>query len=132
VLHGAGPGAGRPAILLALYAWLAAVAHEFAHNVRSPEEEGPLGPGYARALGARGTAVLGAALFATAAVIAVLLWQVLGRPWVFGGALLSAAAGMAFFLARLLRDAGPLSARSLYRVGIVFALVPALGLLVGR
>ena len=30
VFHGAGPGAWRPAILLALYAWLAAVAHEFA------------------------------------------------------------------------------------------------------
>jgi len=131
VLHGAGPGTWRPAILLALYAWLAAVAHEFAHNVRSPEEEGTLRPGYARALGARGTAVLGAALFAAAALVAALLWQVLGRPLVFGGALLVAAAGLAFFLARLLRDRGAVSARSLYRAGIVFALVPALGLLLG-
>ena len=40
VLHAAGPGAGRPAILLGLYAWLTAVAHEFAHNARSPEERG--------------------------------------------------------------------------------------------
>jgi hypothetical protein len=132
VLHGAGPGTWRPALLLGLFAWLAAVAHEFAHNVRSPEEEGPLGPGYARALGARGIAVLGAALFATAALVAALLWLVLGRPWAFGGALVGAAAGMAFFLARLLRDRGSVSARSLYRAGIVFALVPALGLLVGR
>jgi 4-hydroxybenzoate polyprenyltransferase len=131
VLHGAGPGAWRPAILLALYAWLAAVAHEFAHNVRSPEEEGPLGPGYARALGARGTAVLGTALFAAAAVVAGLLWGVLDRPGVFGGALMGAAAGMALFLARLLRDGGSSSARSVYRAGIVFALLPALGLLVG-
>src|SRR5262249_50083362 len=84
VLHGAGPGAWRPALLLGLFAWLAAVAHEFAHNVRTPEEEGPLGPGYARALGARGTAVLGAALFATAALVAGPLWLMLGRPWVFG------------------------------------------------
>jgi len=132
VLHGAGPGAWRPAILLALYAWLAAVAHEFAHNVRSPEEEGPLGPGYARALGARGTAVLGAALFATAALAAALLWLVLDRPGPFGGALVAAAAGLSLFLARQLRGRGPASARSLYRAGIVFALMPALGLLVGR
>ena len=132
VFHGAGPGAWRPAILLALYAWLAAVAHEFAHNVRSPDEEGPLGPGYARALGARGTAVLGAALFATAALAAALLWLVLDRPAPFGGALVGAAAGLSLFLARLLRDRGPASARSLYRAGIVFALMPALGLLVGR
>ena len=132
VVHGAGPGAWRPAILLALYAWLAAVAHEFAHNVRSPEEEGPLGPGYARALGARGTAVLGAALFATAALAAALLWLVLDRPAPFGGALVGADAGLSLFLARLLRDRGPASARSLYRAGIVFALMPALGLLVGR
>ncbi|HET6982849.1 MAG TPA: UbiA family prenyltransferase [Myxococcaceae bacterium] len=132
VLHGAGPGAWRPALLLGLFAWFAAVAHEFAHNVRTPEEDAPLGPGYARALGAGGTAVLGTALFATAALAAVLLWLVLGRPWVFGGALVGAAAGMAFFLARLLRDRGSVSARSLYRAGIVFALIPALGLLVGR
>ena len=132
VLHGAGPDAWRPALLLGLFAWLAAVAHEFAHNVRTPEEDGPLGPGYAQALGARGTAVLGAGLFATAALVAVLLWLVLGRPWVFGGALLGAAAGMAFLLARLLRDRGSVSARSVYRAGIVFALIPALGLLVGR
>jgi 4-hydroxybenzoate polyprenyltransferase len=132
VLHGAGPGAWRPGLLLGLFAWFAAVAQEFAHNVRSPEDDGPLGPGYAHALGARGTAVLGAGLFATAALVAVWLWLVLGRPWVFGGALLGAAAGMAFFLARLLRDRGSVSGRSLYRAGIVFALIPALGLLVGR
>lgn len=131
VLHGAGPGAWRPAILLALYAWLAAVAHEFAHNVRSPEEEGPLGPGYARALGARGTAVLGTALFAGAALAAMLLWLGLGRPYAFGGALVGATVGLSIFLVRLLRDRGPVSARSVYRAGIVFALVPALGLLVG-
>jgi 4-hydroxybenzoate polyprenyltransferase len=132
VFHAAGPGAWRPAILLALYAWLAAVAHEFAHNVRTPEEEGPLGPGYARALGAGGTAVLGAALFATAALAAALLWLVLDRPAAFGGALAGAAAGLSLFLCRLLRERGPASARSVYRAGIVFALVPALGLLVGR
>ncbi|HTO96760.1 MAG TPA: hypothetical protein VMK66_06915, partial [Myxococcales bacterium] len=132
VLHAAGPGAWRPAILLAVYAWLAAVAHEFAHNVRSPEEEGPLGPGYARTLGAGGTAVLGAALFATAALAGALLWLMLDRPVVFGGALVGAAAGLSLFLRRLLRDRAPASGRSVYRAGIVFALVPALGLLVGR
>jgi len=132
VLHGAGPGAWRSAILLALYAWLAAAGHEFAHNVRPPEEEGPLAPGYARALGARGTAVLGTALFAGAALAAATLWLVLGRPFAFGGALVAATAGLSIFLRRLLRDRGPVSARSVYRAGIVFALVPALGLLVGR
>jgi hypothetical protein len=39
---------------------------------------------------------------------------------------------MAVFLTRLLRDRESVSARTLYRAGIVFALVPALGLLVGR
>ena len=132
VLHAAGPDAWRPALLLGLYAWMAAVAHELAHNVRSPEEEGPLGPGYARTLGARGTAVLASALFATATLAAGALWQVLDRPVAFGGTLMGAAAGMGFFLVRLLRDRGPASARSVYRAGIVFALVPALGLLLGR
>jgi 4-hydroxybenzoate polyprenyltransferase len=132
VFHGAGPGAWRPAVLLALYAWLAAVAHEFAHNVRSPEEEPPLGPGYARALGAEGTAVLSLALFAMAALVAALLWLALGRPRSLGGALVAAATGAGYFLARLRRDPGPQPARSIYRAGIVFALVPALGLILRR
>jgi 4-hydroxybenzoate polyprenyltransferase len=129
VFHSVGPGEWWPAVLLALYAWLAAVAHEFAHNVRSPEEEPPLGPGYARALGAEGTAVLSLTLFAAAAFVATLLWLALGRPRSLGGALAAAAAGAGYFLARLLRDPGPQPARCLYRAGIVFALAPALGLI---
>jgi hypothetical protein len=132
VLHGAGAGAWRPAVLLALYAWLAAAAHEFAHNVRSPDEEPPSGPGYAHALGARGTAVLSVALFAAAAVAAALLWLELGRPRSLGVALLAAAGGLGFFLARLTRDPCPQRARALYRAGILFALVPPLGLLLSR
>jgi 4-hydroxybenzoate polyprenyltransferase len=132
VFHGAGPGAWRPAVLLALYAWLAAVAHEFAHNVRSPEEEPRLGPGYAHALGAKGTAVLSLALFAAAALVVALLWLALGRPRSLGGALVATVAGAGYLLARLLRDPGPQPARSLYRAGIVLALAPALGLILRR
>jgi 4-hydroxybenzoate polyprenyltransferase len=129
VFHGAGPGAWWPAALLALYAWLAAVAHELGHNARTPESDGPHGPGYARALGARGTAMLSVVLFAGAWAAAALLWLQMGRPGAFGGALLGAAAGLGLFLARLLRDQKPRHARALYRAGILFALAPALGLL---
>ena len=132
IFHGAGPGAWRAAVSLALYAWFVAVAHEFAHNVRSPEEEASRDPGYARALGARGTAVLGSALFALAGLAAACLWLVLGRPRTFGMALVAAAAGLGFFLARLLREPGPPRSRALYRAGIVFGLAPALGLLLRR
>ena len=128
VLHGAGPVAWRAAVLLALFAWLAAVAHEFAHNVRSEEE--PSGdPGYARALGAAGTAVLAVALFAAAALAAVLLWLELGQPSSLGMALAGAVGGLAFFLVRLLREPGPQQSRALYRAGILFGLAPAVGLL---
>jgi 4-hydroxybenzoate polyprenyltransferase len=126
MLHAAGPGTWRPAAILAAYSWLAAVAHEFGHNVASS------GPGYARTLGARGTAVLSAALFAAAFLSAALLYLLLGRPRPVGGALIVAAVGLAFFLVRLVRDPGPQRARSLYRAGIVFALAPALGLLLSR
>jgi 4-hydroxybenzoate polyprenyltransferase len=114
VFHGAGPGAWRPAALLALYAWLAAVAHEFGHNVGS------------------GNARVSAALFALAALAAALLWLALGQPRSFGVALLAAAMSLGFFLARRLRDPGPQRARTFYRAGILFALVPALGLLLSR
>ena len=129
VLHGAGPAGWPEAAPLALFAWLGAIAHEFAHNVRSVNEEPPPGPGYARALGARGTAVLSAVLFAAATLAAVSLWLGLGRPRSFGVALATAASGLGFFLVRLLRDPGPRQSRALYRAGILFGLVPALGLL---
>jgi 4-hydroxybenzoate polyprenyltransferase len=132
VLHGAGPAAWRASAPLALYAWLVAVAHEFAHSVRSVEEEATSGPGYARALGTRGAAVLSVALFAAAALAAVLVWLVLGRPRAFGVALVAAVGGLGFFLAQLLRDPGPQHSRALYRAGILFGLAPALGLLLPR
>jgi 4-hydroxybenzoate polyprenyltransferase len=129
VFHGAGPAGWRMAIPLALQAWLTAVAHEFAHNVRSAEEESPLGPGYARALGARGTAALSAALFAAAALAAGVLWVRLGQPRTFLLVLLAMIAGLAFFLARLACEPGPRQSRSLYRAGILLGLMPAAGLL---
>jgi 4-hydroxybenzoate polyprenyltransferase len=132
VLQGAGPAAWRASLPLALYAWLAAVAHEFAHNVRTVEEDTSSGPGYARALGTHGTAVLSAALFTAATVAALVLWQILGRPHAFGVAVAAAGAGLWFFLARLLREPGARHARALYRAGILFGLAPALGLLLPR
>jgi len=132
VLHGAGPGAWRASVPLALYAWLVAVAHEFAHNVRSVEEDRCSGPGYARTLGTRGTAVLSAALFAAATLAVLLLWQILGRPRAFGVAIAAAGAGLGFFLARLLREPGARHAGALYRAGILFGLAPAVGLLLPR
>jgi 4-hydroxybenzoate polyprenyltransferase len=132
VLHGAGLAAWRASVPLALYAWLVAVAHEFAHNVRTVEEDASSGPGYARTLGTRGTAVLSAALFAAATVAALVVWQILGRPHAFGVAVAAAGAGLWFFLARLLREPGARHARALYRAGILFGLVPALGLLLAR
>ena len=129
VLHGAGPVAWRAVVLLALFAWLAAVAHEFAHNVRSMEEEPSWGPGYARALGAAGTAILSVALFTAAALAAVLLWLQLGRPCPLGMALAGAIGGLGFFLVRLLREPGPRRSRDLYQAGILFGLAPAVGML---
>ena len=132
VLHGAGPAAWRASVPLALYAWLVAVAHEFAHNVQSVEEDTDSGPGYARALGTRGTAVLSTALFAAATLAALLLWQVLGMPRGFGVVIAAAGAGLGYFLARLLREPGARHARALYRAGILFGLAPALALLLPR
>lgn len=129
VLHGAGPAGWRTALPLALHAWLAAAAHEFAHNVRSPEEESPLGPGYARALGARGTSALSVALFTAAALALVVLWEGLGQPRSFLLVLMATVAGLAFFLARLSGEPGPRQSRSLYRAGILFGLMPGVGLL---
>ena len=132
VLHAAGGLAWREAVPLALYAWLVAVAHEFAHNVRSVEEDASSGPGYVRALGMRGTAILSVVLFAAAALAGMFLWQALGRPHALGVVLVGAAGGLGFLLLRLLREPGAQHARVLYRAGILFGLAPALGLLLRR
>jgi hypothetical protein len=129
VLHGAGLAGWRLALPLALQAWFTAVAHEFAHNVRSAEEESPLGPGYARALGARGTVAVSVVLFAAATLAAGVLWVRLGQPRTFLLVLLASSAGLGVFLVRLAFEPGPRQSRSLYRVGILFGLMPAAGLL---
>ncbi len=132
VLHGAGPFAWRAAVPLALYAWFVAVAHELAHNVRPVEEDASSGPGYVRALGVRGAAVLSVAVFTAGGLAGVLLWHGLGRPLGLGLALAAAAVGLGSFLSRVVRDPGPGSSRALYRAGILFGLAPPLGLLLPR
>jgi 4-hydroxybenzoate polyprenyltransferase len=132
VLHGAEPGAVRATLLLALAAWLTAVAHEVAHNVQPAESDRALGPGYAARLGARGAAALAAALFAAAAAAEGRLWLDLGRPALFGMGVAVSTAALAAGSARLVLCPTPRTARPLYLGGILFGSLPPLALAASR
>ena len=132
VLHGGEPGQLRAALLLALAAWLTAVAHEIAHNVQPAERDREVGPGYAERLGARGAAVLAFGLFAAAAAAQGRLWLDLGRPAVFGAGLAASAAILAAGSLRLLLRPTPEAARPFYLGGMLVGSLPPLALVAGR
>jgi len=71
-------------LFLAAFVWLAAVAHEWAHNVHGPGEAGLGLAEYAVALGPRASAAAALALFAGAGACGWLAWLKTGRPWAFG------------------------------------------------
>jgi len=96
------------------------------------EDDAISGPGYVRVLGVRGTAILALVLFAAGALAGGALWGILGCPRALGLALAAAAVGLGTFLSRLLVAPGPDASRALYRAGILFGLVPPLGLLFPR
>lgn len=119
----------RPAqLFLAGFVWLAAVAHEWAHNVHGPGEAG-LGPaGYVEALGARPSAAVALALFAGAAVFAGLAWLGMGRPRMFGVLLVITTAHLGILGTRLIREPVYKQAKPFYVAGFTFFLLPLAGL----
>jgi len=117
---------------LAVFIWLAAVAHELAHNVHGPLETDLGLADYVESIGARSTAALALVLFALAGFFAFLAWLSLARPWVFGLLLVLTAAHLGFLGAKLIREPEYENARPFYVAGFTFFLVPLAGLLIDR
>lgn len=127
-----GGNLGISHLLLAAFIWLAAVAHELAHNVHGPQETDRGLADYVETIGARATAALALVLFAGAAGFGFLAWLSLPRPWVFGLLLVIAAVHIGFLGARLIREPQYENARPFYVAGFTFFLVPLAGLLIDR
>lgn len=126
-----GPGVGglawRPLLALGVMCWLAAIAHEWAHNIRRREEPGAPGD-YVAHYGPRPAAMVAAALFTAAAASGLLAWFFLGQPLGFGLGLLFSILHLGYLTRRLLQAPERRRARPFYVAGFTFFLVPLLGL----
>jgi 4-hydroxybenzoate polyprenyltransferase len=120
-----------PDLLLAAFVYLAALGHEWGHDVHARHERPPGAPSLANAYGARASAAVSALLFAAASAAGAAFWAGAGRPAIFGVALLGTAAGLASVLARLLLEPSARRARPLYVGGMAFWALPLFGLVAG-
>ncbi len=117
-------------LFLAGFVWLAAVAHEWAHNVHGPGEAGLGLADYAEAIGARAAAAVALALFAGSALFALLAWLTMARPWVFGMLLVITTLYAGFLGIRLIREPEYKNAKPFYVAGFTFFLLPLAGLVI--
>lgn len=116
---------GPALVALAALGWLAAVAHEWAHNIRAETEPG-WPDDYVSHYGARSSAIMAVVFFVAAAAGGLLAWLLLGRPLGFGLALLLTSLHLGCLLARLLQAPDRARARPFYVAGFTFFLLPLL------
>lgn len=123
VFYGAGAFSAA-SLWLAAFVGLAVVGHDYAHEVRAPAEQRQEPDFPSARWGPRGAALAGILLYLAASAAAVGAWIALGRPPLFGIALLAAAGGLAPRLWALWRRPAAASARRLYVAGFVYFLLP--------
>ncbi len=129
--HGTGPPPGGAA-LLAPFFWLAAVGHDYAHDVHAPAEALPGVATCSGALGPRPTAVLGAACYAGAFAIGLVAARAAHWPPLFVVSLILLFGHAGTLLARLVARPGHDRARRLYIAGMACFALPSLLLAVDR
>ena len=114
--------------LLGLFVWLAAVGHEWAHNVHRDEDSMPGLAGYSQAVGPRRSALVAGLLFALAALCAWLAWVQIGQPPLFGVLLLLTSIHLGVLSSKLVQNPCYLNAKPFYIFGFTFFLLPLAGL----
>lgn len=116
------------AILLGLFAWLSAIAHEYGHNVRKAEEPNPGPADYTDHLGPKGVARFSVILFVIACLCGAAFALLESLP--LGFLIPFALAGL--YLAKcgfdLLRNPSQKTAKPVYIAGFAIFLLPLLGL----
>jgi 4-hydroxybenzoate polyprenyltransferase len=117
-------------LFLAGFVWLAAVAHEWAHNVHGSGEVGLGLADYVEAIGGRPSAAVALALFASAAFFALLAWIRMAKPWVFGMLLVITTVHVGFLGVKLIKKPEYKNAKPFYVAGFTFFLLPLAGLII--
>ncbi|NNG00035.1 MAG: UbiA family prenyltransferase [Desulfobacteraceae bacterium] len=128
----AGGTMSRPFVYLAVFVWLGAVAHDFAHSAHdfNGGEQDPVG-----SLGrtaSRRAALLGVSGFGIASVAGLIFWIDSGRPWGFLFTLALMCVVILRPAVRLVRQPDAQNAGLFYVRGFLFFLMPMAGLIVDQ
>ena len=120
------PAVFRQALFMGLFAWIAAVAHEYGHSVQAAGEGPTDAETYSNLLGSRNNAVLAAAGFGIAAMMGVLFWYQAGRPRLFLMVLVMVTFHLGWLSVRLIHNPCKAKAKPFYVFGFTFFLLPYL------
>ncbi len=119
-------------VLLGLFAYCSAIAHEYAHSVHAANEAPTHLKTYATLLGSRFTAALSLIMYILACVMGLMFWYRSGRPTFFMGTLVVTSAQIIYLEIRLILEPTVHRARSFYVSGYTFFLLPYLALVLDR
>lgn len=119
-------------LLLGLFAYGSAIAHEYAHSVHTANEAPTHSKTYATLLGSRFSAMLSLIMYILAGVMALMFWYRSGRPTFFMGTLGVTSAQIIYLEIRLIFEPTVHRARSFYVAGYTFFLLPYLALVLDR
>lgn len=116
-------------LILGLFAYISAIAHEYAHSVHAEDEGAAKLKTYSSLLGSRRSAILSGLMYAAAGTMGFVYWSVAGRPILFILILIVTSVQILYLEIRLIREPATHSARPFYLAGYGFFLFPYLGLI---
>lgn len=122
-------GAG---LLMGLFFWLGALAHDYSHSILDARDESPERLSPMNRLDAKRLAIASLILFLTSGAVGLLLYGLHYTGPLFLALLLVCLVVMTRLEVRLIRRPGRATAKPFYWFGYVFFLLPALGYIVSQ
>ena len=116
-------------LMLGLFAYGSAIAHEYAHSVHAADEASGRLKTYASLLGPRRSAILSLLMYVAAGTMGLVYWSHAGRPVFFLLILMVTTIRIIYLEIRLIDDPGVRTARPFYIAGFGFFLFPYSGLI---
>ncbi len=117
-------------LLLALFVWLAVVAHDFAHSVHGPDEGFDAIKSFSDCIGAKGSALLSAVLFACSGITGTVFWYLSGAGPLFLISLCCTSAFIGLRCRELIKRPRKATAKKFYVAGFLFFIVPLTAIII--
>ncbi len=116
-------------LILGLFAYGSAIAHEYAHTVHNEDESPGQLKTYSSLLGPRRSAIISFLMYVAAGTMGFVYWSQAGRPVLFLLILMVTSVQILYLEIRLIRDPVIRYARPFYVAGYGFFLFPYVGLI---